>query len=487
MPTTRRLLLTLCPGLLILVLFSAAAVRAEPADSLGTKAAADSTATLPGLLAELDPVDTTPMPPPPLSKWIVPEVEILLANGVIASYNIFVAQNDWAQISGSSVAHNFVSPWIWDYDQFYINQFMHPYQGGLYYSAARSYGHGYYMSTAFTAMGSLQWEYLMETEAPSYNDFITTTLGGAMFGEISYRLASSVLDDNASGFERFSRELLATGINPVYGINRVLNGNAWSGPHKSRSPKPHRASVVRLSTGTTLAYGSDAASEDQNPLRVPKANTEALVIYGDPYTASKPFDYFLMNVGLNVINDPVATVSARAQLYKWNLFRSEHGRGLLMAGQNFDYLNNGIYKLGSSSIGIGYSHRYQWTSGYYHTFHVQAAGIAVGGVSTEFFKEHSRDYNLGPGAFGTTRITVGKGVSWRMAAVTDRYWLHTRSGAKGDEIIGVSILEAYKQVYKGLGVLLSHSNYDRSARYRDYGTKQELSQETKALVTFSLQ
>ncbi|MCD6024628.1 MAG: hypothetical protein K0Q91_1544 [Fibrobacteria bacterium] len=482
MPQFPGLFKALSAGLLLLALLAAAAA-AQPAPDSGR--AADTTGILP-LLAELDPVDTVPVPPAPFSKWIVPEVEILLSNGLIASYNIFIAQHDWARISGSSVRRNLISSWIWDYDQFYINQFLHPYQGGLYYSAARSYGHGYYMSTAFTAMGSLQWEYLMETEAPSYNDFITTTLGGAMVGEISYRLANSVLDNNASGLERFSRELLASAINPVLGFNRVLNGNAWSGPRRLRSPKPEKESIVRLSTGTTLAYGSDAETEDHNPLRVPKANTEMLVIYGDPYAATKPFDYFLLNMGLNVIRDPVATFSARAQLYKWNLFRSGRGRGLLMVGQNFDYLNNGVYKLGTSSIGVGYSHRFEGASGYYHTFHAQAAGIAVGGVSTEFFREHSRDYNLGPGLFGTTRITVGKGFSWRAALVSDRYWLRTRSGAKGDEIIGVTMLEAYKHVHKGFGVLVSHSNYDRSARYRDYGTKQELSQETKALVTLTL-
>jgi hypothetical protein len=448
--------------------------------------AADTSNTLPVVLAQIDPVDTTRVPYSPLSRWLVPEAEIILANSVIASYNIFVAQHDWARISGSSVRRNITSNWIWDYDQFYINQFLHPYQGALYYSAARHYGHGYYMSTVFTAMGSLQWEYLMETEAPSYNDFITTTLGGAMVGEITYRLASSVLDDNASGLERFTREAVAGAINPVHGINRLLNGNAWSSPRRSRSPKPGKNSVVRLATGTTVAYGSDAESEDQNPLRVPKANTEALVIYGDPYSAEKPFEYFLLNVGVNVIRDPVAALSARAQLYKWNLFRADHGRGILMIGQNFDYLNNGIYRLGTNSLGVGYSHRLEWSRGYYHTFHVQAAGIAVGGVSTEFFKEHSRDYNLGPGAFGTTRITVGKGITWRGALVMDRYWLRTRSGAKGDEIIGVSTLEAYKYIHKGVGLLLSHSNYDRFARYRDFGTKQELSQETKAQLTFSL-
>jgi hypothetical protein len=41
-------------------------------------------------------------------------------------------------------------------------------------------------------------------------------------------------------------------------------------------------------------------------------------------------------------------------------------------------------------------------------------------------------------------------------------------------------------VYKGFGVMLGHSNYDRSARYRDYGTRREFSQETKALVTLTL-
>ena len=43
------------------------------------------------------------------------------------------------------------------------------------------------------------WEFFGENESASLNDVLNTSLGGAVTGEVSYRLATMLLDNTASG------------------------------------------------------------------------------------------------------------------------------------------------------------------------------------------------------------------------------------------------------------------------------------------------
>jgi hypothetical protein len=179
-------------------------------------------------------------------------------------------------------------------------------------------------------------------------------------------------------------------------------------------------------------------------------------------------------------------VTGRAQLFKLDLFETRRGQGLFMIGQNFDYLNNGLYKLGVSGVGTGYSHRYRWGRGWSHQLHAQVGAVLVGGVSTEFFHERERDYNLGPGLFSTTRLILAKKDFGHLALIGDRYWIHTRSGARGDELIGFGQVEVSKTLLGNLSILVNSCAYDRSARYADYGTRAEITQDVKLKLSYQL-
>ncbi len=51
---------------------------------------------------------------------------------------------------------------------------------------------------------------------PAYNDIINTTVSGALFGKILYRLSSNILDDRSTGVKRFFREFVAAILTPVH-------------------------------------------------------------------------------------------------------------------------------------------------------------------------------------------------------------------------------------------------------------------------------
>ena len=71
------------------------------------------------------------------------------------------------------------------------------------------------------------WEYFGENSGPSYNDIINTPVNGAFLGEILYRLSSNILDDRTRGFQRVSREVAAGFINPIRGLNRLIQGKSF--------------------------------------------------------------------------------------------------------------------------------------------------------------------------------------------------------------------------------------------------------------------
>ena len=143
------------------------------------------------------------------------------------AFDRFVMNEDFARISAKSIRHNFEHGFVWDNDQFSTNLFSHPYHGNLYFNSARSNGLSFWESFPYAVGGSLMWEFLGETEPPAINDLLATSIGGTALGEVTHRLSQLVLDDSKRGFARFGREFLALLINPMQGLNRIIDGDMW--------------------------------------------------------------------------------------------------------------------------------------------------------------------------------------------------------------------------------------------------------------------
>jgi hypothetical protein len=103
---------------------------------------------------------------------------VLAANALVWGVNRYVKDEPWARVGTRSWGKNLAAGFTWDADDFLNNQLGHPYHGGLYFTAARENGYGFWASVPFTAVGSLLWEILGETTAPSLNDLVTTRWEG---------------------------------------------------------------------------------------------------------------------------------------------------------------------------------------------------------------------------------------------------------------------------------------------------------------------
>ena len=84
--------------------------------------------------------------------------EVFSFNIFITTFNRVVTRSEFADISLSTMAHNITHLWVWDQDEFEINQIGHPYQGSVYFAAGRANGFNFWQSFVFAAFGSLMWE-----------------------------------------------------------------------------------------------------------------------------------------------------------------------------------------------------------------------------------------------------------------------------------------------------------------------------------------
>jgi len=75
---------------------------------------------------------------------------------------------------------------VWDRDEHFLNYVMHPYFGGVYYTAARHAGYNEFESFVYSwTMSTFFWEYGVEAfaEVPSWQDLFITPFFGAVVGE----------------------------------------------------------------------------------------------------------------------------------------------------------------------------------------------------------------------------------------------------------------------------------------------------------------
>lgn len=393
-------------------------------------------------------------------------MQIFGINMAMGSFNRFVRDVEYAKIDRETIWHNLSSEWVWDDNNFEVNQIGHPVQGSLYYSAARANGHGYFMGLAYTTLGSIHWEYFMETEPPALNDLITTRMGGAMIGETTWRLAELLSGESTGERVGWLRKSGAFLVNPMFGMDRLINGT------RHRPPTVAKGKLIglRISSGRVIGKGITRTNgtTGEPSSQVPIASTNIRLAHGDPFQAKRPFDHFTLMGGVSVLTDPAFNVSLRAQIWQLPVRDWGASRHVFQVTQNYDYLDSPIYRLSANSLGIEWLERIDFGGNTSLWTRVQPVFIALGAASTEYYLNVQRDYNLGTGAGWKIGLVLRKPGLGMINAFSDRYWIRTQSGAAGDEIIDIHSIEIQKDVWKAFGIGGSYNVYDRLGSYRDH-------------------
>ena len=416
--------------------------------------------------------------------WI-PMTEALGLHVFNGLANRYILNFDFGRVGFNSWKHNLNTGWEWDFDRFGMNFIAHPYTGGLNFTSARSNGYNFWESIPFTAGGSLLWEYLGENTLPSYNDIINTTISGAFFGEILYRLGSNVLDDRTSGSERFFRELGAAALSPTRFFNRLIQGKLF----RVTSDEVYQKEPlnIELSGGMRkLNDGSHFWTGEQNTI------FSVQLDYGYPLEKRKwkPYDFFTVRGGLNlgVGRKIVENVSGYGVIFGRNI---QSGKLEMLIGifQHFDYFDNKTFELGNIGIGGGIMSKYPLplSKDSYIFTNIHLGIVPLAGNSSKFGPDTSqvRDYNYGGGMEG--KFDSGINLGWgSVQLISYFYWIHTYVGLAGNNYIGIIKPRITVRLIGNLNIGFEHLIYYNDRYTRDIGSYHSVRTEQRIYLMINL-
>lgn len=370
------------------------------------------------------------------SPWWMVVIRVTLANVTTNLVDRFIFNYDYSRVGFNSWKYNIKTGWEWDNDRFAMNNFFHPFSGGMAFNAARANGYSFYESIPFAALGSLEWEYFGETTLPSKNDLINTTINGAFLGEIFYRLGSNILDDQTTGFDRFIREFSVAVMTPTRFFSRLLQGKLT----RLTTEEVYQKEPLNI----TLAAGYHRGNEGAN---FQKATTNSLNMnlnldYGNPFEkrSRNPFDYYKVraDIDFGIGRKMIDNVIGYGILYGKNL---QVGNTEILAGlfQHMSYFDNNTFELATLAFGPGVISKLPMSksTSLYTDFHLNI--VPFGSLSGQIVTDTSefRDYSYGGGAELKFESTFNIGGWVGITLVGYYWWFHTFVGVAGNSYVAV--------------------------------------------------
>jgi hypothetical protein len=388
----------------------------------------------PGRKAMLvDPATGKPLPLPPpdghRDAWGVPRswgwatAQMFAINWGAAAFNEYVRDANFNQISPRSFWDNISGGFTYDDNKFKTNQLIHPFNGSTYFNAARANGIGFWGSSAMSIAGAFVWECCGETHPMSFNDMVSTGIGGIARGEVAHRISSLILDNTKRGKGRFGREAAAFLFDPVRGFNRLVTGDASEvkgNPADRWDWRPDFQVTIR--GGARVIGQGESITENTNTYGF----LEWVLNYGDPWDGKdhRPYDRFDVQAQSNFGDK---TRLGRL-LIRGDLFTKPLGNGtkqVLTLQQDFDYIDNEAFEYGGQALGPALLSLWKPSGKLRFFTRLQAYGIILGAVNSDYSQladvanqERIREYDYGPGVGGAVELYLQRK---NLPFVTARY------------------------------------------------------------------
>jgi Domain of unknown function (DUF3943) len=422
---------------------------------------------VPSTRAESPLVPSEELPAPPSDVGLAFVEGPLLTNLVLNLGGRLRPHEDSYNSNWDTFIENLWGEWEFDPNSFRTNQFAHPYQGSLYFTAARSLGVGFHTSAALTAVGAWLWETAGESKPPAINDLITTSVAGTLFGEVLFRLSTLVLGD--SNDPGFWRETGAFVIAPMHGGNRLLSGNRY---------RDRRLYGIPWYGEATASFGLSARS------RVGGAPSEAdgtdltiagRILHGVPgadWRFRRPFDHFDTSFALVLNEDALGSKAFGNLLVRGLVAGRAYGEGTssglwgLFAA--YDYIAPDVFRASSSNVSLG-------TVGQVDLGRRLAlqgtayAGIGFGaaGASEEVVDE--RDYHFGLQAVGLAELSLSWAKRIRLRSAVRAYLVGDEWSPDPDsyEDVEYGIAELVLRAVGPHALAVGYTGARRRARYPD--------------------
>lgn len=379
-------------------------------------------------------------------------------------FDKYVAKASFADISFNTVRTN-LNPrsWFWDDDDFLTNQFAHPSHGSVFFNSFRSNGYSFWQSVPATMAGSYVWETAGENQAPSINDFINTSWGGVIMGEITHRFSNKILNHNGRGFERQVREVFAFVINPANGLNRILDGK-WGKLPDNTLPKD-----------TTKLYAEFDLGFRQFKVNNHTGNfgwyAHAKLIYGSPYEDYRaPFSYIYVNseFGKSLNSNP-NLVSVYGSLTGFWVQSTDNVRQMALLTANYDYINNDAFIYSSENAKLNLFSEFKLSKNVKINTVVGAGPILLAAVPDPY-PNYGRPYDFcsGAGFSGSAEISLGNrfyyGFSYKGG------WFTTLSGNASYYLLHTFTSEIRVRIVDSFSACAEPGYFTLNGHFREYPT-----------------
>ena len=389
-----------------------------------------------------------------------------------------------ARVTPTTWWANMEQGWVWDLDDFVVNQIGHPYQGSNYYNSGRANGLSFYESAAMAAFGSSTWEFFGETNHASLNDFINTTLGGIAWGEVLHRAAWLVRDTHKSGKGRMWNEIGATILDPVSGYNRFRTGDA-----ARAGDKP--AEMVPSSLGAMASTGVLWRGTEHEPFKAAgKPFFEADLLYGesDAGRSRDPYDAFFMQLRFGG-GGPLSDAKLVGRLLGQPMRNGELQFNILQA---YDYQNNEAYSFGAQSFSgsLGFTH--QLSQRFSLSMNGSAGLTVLGAIDSlpldveekpidepessagQGVSEGPRYYDYGPGGNFSGRITL-TGRKERLATIFyEGRHIYSLDGVRANHFLQHVRLDVRAPIKGPLGIGATGEYFSRHTYFQDAAKTERL-------------
>lgn len=378
------------------------------------------------------------------------------------TYDRYVARKDYAVISLKTIGHNFnPKSWTWDNDNFHTNQFGHPYHGSYFFSAYRSNGYSFWEAVPAAFAGSYIWETAAENQYPAPNDFINTSFGGIVLGEMTYRLSNKVVNNHTRGFKRQASEVLGFLINPMNGLTRIMDGK-W-GRVSSNPQEPDSSRIY-----AEFDLGLRKFSINNHDGRFGWYGHIKL-LYGTPY---EDYKTAFSNISINTEfgkddSSKVNVVSVYGSLLGWHIRSADNLRHLAVLSANYDYIHNTAFFYSAQSVKFNFISEY----GLFRKFKLSSsfgAGPVLLGAVPDHYLYNGRNYDYGAG------FAMNAGGGFNLANklfYTFNYrggWLRTINGNKSHYFLHAVSSELRYMFIENVSVCAEPGYFNLRGYYKDY-------------------
>jgi len=405
----------------------------------------------------------------PRPNFLLPALEIVGMDAAINAAGRRGPEGEAYVVTGASVRANARGPWIIDNDPFAVNQMMHPYQGAMYHTMARSAGLNYWQALGYTFAGSAMWEIAGETSTPALNDQLASGVAGTFLGEALFRVAN-LLVDRSHDHVSLGRGLLVALASPPTAFNRVMFGHRFDGVMETHQP------LYDLRIGIGGRGTTQHTSGPSLDLAGRQSIADLMIEYGLPgkpgYPYARPFDYFRLDVRA-ASGTALERLTTHGVLAGRRYGAGESTGGVWGLYGIYDYLSPQFFRVSTTGVAAGTTAEH-WTAGSVLVQTTLLGGVGYGAVHT-VNGASERDYHYGvtPQAVETLRVVTNRRLSFDVSA--RQYFITNAAGfdTPGTDTVLRAEGSVTVKIYQRNGVTLRYETTRRTATFPGFGPQKQ--------------